>query len=135
MANKPRGFSVGPDSITIDIPGAFDSFFSLSGVGQGETSREKAGYLGAPGLYKAYTDSARINCGKGYRLRLTIPRDEMIDAVLYCLWHYADTCYCVNQDNASSGDNEARTEMRAGQTTRLRVEDLADVLDLDLDPQ
>lgn len=108
--------------IEIDMPGAFDSFFSMGSVGQGLL--DQAGYEGAPGLYAAYDGSRKINRGKGYSLRLTIPADDMLEDVLYCLWHYAVTCAEVNKDNAHE-DPEARTEMYAGRTMAQRVETVA----------
>lgn len=105
------------ESITINLPGKFNDFFSGSSVGQGQTSLEATGYPGAPGLYAAYLAAERRKVGKGYSYRLTIPVDEHTDDVLRCLWEYADTCYWVNLD-----EPETRDEARAGQVVRDRVE-------------
>lgn len=116
--------------VIIDMPGAFDSFFSLSGVGQGIVGLRESGYPGAPGLYKAYQESTRITRGKGYSLRLTIPRDEHTHDVLDCLRDYADTCAKVNEDNAygtgldPADRNDAYGEMMAGRKTRERCDKL-----------
>lgn len=121
--------------ITIDLPGKFDSFFSGSSVGQGQTDMKVSGYPGAPGLYKAYTEARHIKRGKGYSLRLTIPVDEHTRDVLDCLWDYADTCAVVNQDAAydSTGSpedrNDAYGEMVAGRKVCERVTAL--LLDLE----
>lgn len=106
------------ESITINLPGKFNDFFSGSSVGQGQTSLKDTGYPGAPGLYAAYQNAERRKVGKGYSYRLTIPVNEDTDAILDCLWHYADTCYSVNLD-----EPDTRDEARAGLIVRDRVED------------
>lgn len=105
------------DSITIDLPGKFVDYFSLTDVGQGNTDQKATGYPGAPGLFAAYEASEVIKRGKGVTFRLTIPVDEHTADVLNCLWKYADTCDWVNRD-----EPETRGEMNAGRTVRARVE-------------
>lgn len=121
--------------VIIDVPGKFDSFFSGSGVGQGQVSMEQSGDLGAPGLYKAYCESERIIRGKGYSLRFIVPRDDLTLEVLGCLRDYGDTCYHANRDNATGvgldpeDRNSAYGEMMAGSIVVERVDAVLKMLD------
>lgn len=78
---------------TVDLPGAFDSFFGGTGVaaGQGYSTDDDL-ERGARGLEAAYKTARRIRRGKGYALRLEISTVEGA-AVLAA---YADACLVTN---------------------------------------
>lgn len=108
-------------TVTIDLPGVFDSDFSGSSVGQGQV--ENSGYDNADRLYAAYCLGVKINRGKGYSLRLALTGTlvEVVDA-LYCLYDYADTYVNV----AASGDQpEDRASAAAARKVRDRAKGLA----------
>jgi hypothetical protein len=113
-------------TVTIDLPGKFDSDFSGSSVGQGQTAT--SGYDGAALLYAAYKAGREIKRGKGYSLRLTLTgtTEEVTDA-LYCLFDYADTFVATNGD-----DPEYRAYRAAGDTMRRRAKDAAAALGADV---
>jgi hypothetical protein len=124
--------------ITIDLPGKFDGFFSGSSVAQESLEKltvDAGGYAGSVGLRKVYDAARRITRGKGYSLRLTIPRDENAADIIECLRDYADTCATVNEDNAygrgldPQDRNDAYGEMMGGR----KVRDLCDKALADLD--
>lgn len=81
--------------IVLDLPGAFDSYFSGSSVGQGQV--ETAGYPRAKETYEAYKRATRFRRGKGYIVRLVIPKD-VAQGVLYTMWEYCDACLVANSD-------------------------------------
>lgn len=117
-----------PISVTVDMPGVFDSDFSGSGVGQGIVDLERSGYDGAPMLYEAYRGARKISGGKGYRLRLTLSGEPLaVEDALYCLWHHADTYVYANSD-----EPEMRTARAASITMRDRTRAVAVAAGLDV---
>lgn len=102
-------------TITIDFPGKFDSFFSLTGMAQGQVDDDIQRLL-----LQAYTDSRYIKRGKlGYTLRLTIPVDDNTREILQEIAEYGDYCCGANRDTVSdrtadpSDRDSARGEIKA----------------------
>lgn len=115
-----------PITVTVDMPGLFDSDFSGSSVGQGQI--ENSGYDGAAMLYAAYGSARRISAGRGYRLRLSMTGTAVdVTDALYCLWHYADTLAVANGD-----EPEYRHQRAACLTMRDRTRAVAVAAGLDV---
>jgi len=89
----------------VDMPGAFDGYFSGTGVAQGEGYSMNADLeRGGRELEAAYKSSRRIKRGKGYSLRLALPSVEAAQV----LAEYAETCITVNL-----GGGDDHSEIRA----------------------
>jgi hypothetical protein len=113
---------------TIDMPGVFDSDFSGSSVGQGQTAN--SGYAGGEMVTAAYKAGRKIRTGKGYRLRLTFDgTPEQVADALFCLWDYADTYVSVGQDAETA---EERASRAAAVTMRDRCRKVAVAAGLDV---
>ena len=108
--------------IVIDMPGAFDAWFSGTSIGQGATDLtddlDKA-------LQAAYQAATRTKRGKGYTLRLTFTDGAQPAAqVAATLWDYADFCLDANRDEPIS------SEVAAARTLRKRIEDVVPAAEL-----
>lgn len=115
----------------VDLPGKFDSWFSGTGLIQGEPISQQSDdphYNAAAQLVKAAYDASRyIKRGKdGYTLRLTLTgeRGLVIDALAY-LADYGDYCMVANSDIAFGPyyerDPSAYREYKAGEKVHLKL--------------
>src|SRR6187402_668630 len=89
----------------IDLPGAFVSFFSGTGVAQGQTDDDPA----LETLYRAYLNGRRINRGRGYTLMVTIETIAVLDRVR----DYAEACVVANADTISAGRDGIPEEVQS----------------------
>ena len=97
---------------TIDMPGAFECFWTGTGVAQGQRYSDDADLeRGALELKLAYEQGQVIPRGKGRSIRLTLPSEEAVQV----LWEYA----AVLLDSNLGGDQE-HTEMRAARNVMAR---------------
>lgn len=112
-------------TVRIELPGKFDSWFSGSGIGQGQVDDEIERKL-----YEAYKASRRINRGKGYLLRVELPVDEYTHEILETLARYGGYCADANYDEAhdTSSDRKDRYSALAEIAAGERVTWLANSL-------
>lgn len=96
---------------TIDMPGAFDSYFSGTGIGQGQDLEDNADRA----LYDAYRNATRIRSGKGYRLRMTVDLDGAASLAEYC-------DFCIGANSQTYGEN-INSELQAARKLLERIED------------
>jgi hypothetical protein len=116
--------------VRVDMPGAFDSFFSGSGVAQGERYSEEGSLLTIGGrlLTEAYQAAGRVKRGRGYIVPLRLSgAAEVVRAALEVLIDYAETCVVIAGDTVEdrSADPQdradARTEAAAARRTIERA--------------
>lgn len=112
------------DQLTVDVPGAFDSFFSGTGVGQGQLIEDD---LSLVALHTAYRTSRRIGrSARGYRLRFSFTDNSLGRQAIEALIEYADACVVANADTVAdrladpSDRASARTETAAARTVIAR---------------
>lgn len=90
-------------TVTIDMPGSFDEYFSGSSVGQGVYDEPAAEQLGA-----AYTAAVYTRRGKGYTRCMTMSAEAA-----WLLYEYAE--------NPLLGGDYTPAEIRGARTTRDRI--------------
>lgn len=121
---KGRGRGVGGNqpaklddngTISIGVPGAFDTFLSGTGGASGDD--------GETPFHLAYRAAVRVTRGRGYTLRLTFPVTEA-DEVLGNLLAYAETFI----DTADLSESGARSELSAALAVAERCRALLDEL-------
>ena len=95
---------------TIDVPGAFDSYFSGTGIGQGQELESESDRA----FYAAYRGAKTIRSGKGYRLRMAVDLDGAAT-----LAEYAD--FCIGANSQTYGENNG-SELAAARTLLERIE-------------
>lgn len=81
-------------NVTIDMPGAFETFWTGTGVAQGQVyvDDDEALEAGAKELRHAYDVGKSIRRGRGYSMRLTLTTPEAVEV----LRDYADVCISSN---------------------------------------
>lgn len=101
---------------TINLPGAFDSWFSGTGVAQGNTGEDNSLVL----LAEAYRAAVRIKRGRGYSLRLSLPENaEEREDLLHALRDYADYCLVANSDEPNHSEVAAARKVYQEATNLL----------------
>lgn len=115
-------------SVTINLPGAFETSFSGGGIAQGQVSddAERA-------LYEAWKAARHIRRGRGYSIRLELPEEHALDN-LHTLHLQAEVTIIGVRDNLPAWDHDddvaLRTELRAAQAVMRRCEELIAVLEM-----
>lgn len=105
---------------TVDVPGAFDSFFGGTGVMAGDPySRHAEQQRGADELRAAWLAGTYVRRGKGHSIRLTLPSLEAV----VVLAEYADACLAANSDEPDYSEVRAARAIleRVGPATDGRV--------------
>jgi len=101
----------------IDVPGAFETYFSGTGVMAGQQYTDEPEIeRGARELRVAWLAARRITRGRGYSLRLELPSDE----AACVLAEYAMWCLGANADEPEY------SEMDAARKVLRRVEKATD---------
>jgi hypothetical protein len=102
-------------TMTIDVPGAFECFFTGSGAYAGDPySNDPEPEQGARDLVAAWKEAPTIRRGKGHSIRVTLPS---VFAALV-LAEYAEACLTSNY----GGDVE-QSEVRAARAVHARIEE------------
>lgn len=105
-------------SYTIDVPGAFETYFTGSGVYAGETYTDEPEIeRGAKELREAWLNGRTIRRGKGHTLRVELPSVE----ATVVLAEYAMWCLGVNY-----GGDRDYAEIAAARKTLERIEAATD---------